>query len=182
MAMGPVTLGTRIRAEDPGHLSDFRYTRDLSQLLAKHSEEMQRTRMDTTAREKWQNARFEKAARIVKALGFRRKKEKHYPGSSFLIPGQFPPPPRVDESDTDSMYSNDYNEDYGNPQCPRWEEITEYLFRNRGPGELALDTMTSDIPEQVLYKYILERGGLDITVEEFRGFLATAHKKRELFR
>ena len=67
-------------------------------------------------------------------------------------------------------------------ECPRWGEITRYLFNNRGPGELALDTMIFDMPEPTLYKYILERGGLDITTEEFRQFLAFADYKKELFR
>lgn len=51
-------------------------------------------------------------------------------------------------------------------ECPRWGEITQYLFNNRGPGELALDTMIFDMPEPTPYKYILERGGLDITTEQ----------------
>lgn len=179
--MGPITFGTRLRAEDHEHLNNLRYNRSFSKLISKYSGPMPHTRMNTTPRERWQNAQFEKAAKIARAL-FSHRKEKFYPCSTFLIPGQFPPPAEEYESDTDSMYSDGYNDDYENPLCPRWEEITEYMFRNRGPGELALDTMTFDIPEHVLYKYILQRGGLDITAEEFRDFLAMAHKKLELFR
>jgi hypothetical protein len=65
--------------------------------------------------------------------------------------------------------------------CPRWTEIVEYLMRNRGPCELALDTMTFSMPEPTLYRYIMTRGGLDITPEEFRMFLRTANDRQELF-
>lgn len=68
------------------------------------------------------------------------------------------------------------------PPCPRWNEITQYLFNNRGPLDLALDTMDFDMPEQNLYKYILDRGipgGL--TPREFRNFLINAHSRGVLF-
>lgn len=50
-------------------------------------------------------------------------------------------------------------------------DLTEHLFANRGPLELALDAMTFDILEPTLYRYILDRGGLTITPAEFRQFL-----------
>ncbi|KAE9378280.1 hypothetical protein N431DRAFT_461813 [Stipitochalara longipes BDJ] len=61
------------------------------------------------------------------------------------------------------------------------DEITQYLFANRAPLELALNTMDFDIPEPTLYRYIMNRGGLDITPAELRQFLFTANNKKQLF-
>lgn len=65
--------------------------------------------------------------------------------------------------------------------CPRWDEITQYLFKNRGPEELALDTMKFEMPEPNLYRYILDRGGLDISIAEFRQFLGFANQTNQIF-
>jgi len=65
--------------------------------------------------------------------------------------------------------------------CPRWDEITSYLFNNRGPLELALDTMGT-IPVPSFYRYIRDRGGISLTPLEFRNFLGVASAKGELFR
>jgi hypothetical protein len=73
-------------------------------------------------------------------------------------------------------------EDEGIPDCPRWTEILNYLLNNRGPLELALDSLTFEIPEPTLYRYILNRGGLDISPTEWRAFLRTANHKGEYFR
>lgn len=84
----------------------------------------------------------------------------------------------VDESpDTE-----DEDDDETPPACPRWEEIKNYLFDTCGPRQLAWDTMTFDIPEWTLYRYIEGHGGLDITPMEWHEFLVVAHSKQELFR
>jgi len=78
-------------------------------------------------------------------------------------------PMEVDDSPLMPVYS-----------CPRYEEIRDHLFANRGPLELALDT-TEILSEPAFYRYIRERGGISLTPMEFRGFLGSASEKRELF-
>lgn len=58
--------------------------------------------------------------------------------------------------------------------------IMRYLNQNRGPLELGLDTM-GFVSEPTLYRYIRDRGGLDITPQILRSFLAKCNEKRELF-
>ncbi|KUJ09625.1 uncharacterized protein LY89DRAFT_787913 [Mollisia scopiformis] len=65
-------------------------------------------------------------------------------------------------------------------QCRRWDEIVAYLFANRGPKELALDTMTL-LSEPQFYRYIRGRGGINLTGLEFREFLAVANERGILF-
>ncbi|KAM0152810.1 hypothetical protein ACHAPG_007473 [Botrytis cinerea] len=64
--------------------------------------------------------------------------------------------------------------------CPRWNEITEHLFSNRGPLKLALDTMGL-LSEPTFFRYIRDHGGINLTSLEFRNFLGVADEKRELF-
>ncbi|KAF7923676.1 uncharacterized protein EAE98_007494 [Botrytis deweyae] len=64
--------------------------------------------------------------------------------------------------------------------CPRWNEITEHLFSNRGLLDLALDTMEL-LSEPTLFQYIRDHGGIDLTSLEFRSFLGVANQKQELF-
>lgn len=64
--------------------------------------------------------------------------------------------------------------------CPRWSEITSYLFQNRGPCQLALDTM-SILPVSSFYRYIRDCGGISLTPLEFWNFLGTANDRYELF-
>jgi hypothetical protein len=64
--------------------------------------------------------------------------------------------------------------------CPRYEEIKEYLFTNRGPLQLALDTM-GILSEPAFYRYIRDRGGISLTPMELREFLGYANERRELF-
>ncbi|KAH8586422.1 hypothetical protein B0O99DRAFT_585965 [Bisporella sp. PMI_857] len=79
------------------------------------------------------------------------------------------------------------HENYGNNPIPsplkdsHYQSISSYLLKNRGPLELALDTMDFDIPEATLYRYIIERGGLIISPRDFRSFLIQADKKGEYF-
>lgn len=75
------------------------------------------------------------------------------------------------------------DEDVAPPHsCSRWDEIAKYLVDNRAPGELPLDTMDFPMPEQNMFRYILDRGGLVITAVELREFLHVASEKQQLFR
>ncbi|KAF7867432.1 hypothetical protein EAF04_005515 [Stromatinia cepivora] len=64
--------------------------------------------------------------------------------------------------------------------CPRWDGITEYLFGNRGPLDLALDSMEI-LSEPTFFRYIRDHGGINLTPMEFRSFLGVANERRELF-
>jgi hypothetical protein len=69
-----------------------------------------------------------------------------------------------EDASTDSSESGDeatIEDEYG---CPpnEWETITKYLYANRGPYQLALDTM-GWLPEPAFHRYIRDHGGLDIT-------------------
>ncbi|KAN0108634.1 hypothetical protein V8E51_008376 [Hyaloscypha variabilis] len=86
--------------------------------------------------------------------------------------------PADPEDEDDADEDEDEGKEAQTLECPRWDEITQYLFANRAPLELALDTMDFDIPEPTLYRYIMDRGGLAITPAEFREFLFTANRKK----
>lgn len=64
--------------------------------------------------------------------------------------------------------------------CPRFNEIQNFLFKNR--LELALDSMDFPVPEHTLYNYILERGGIQLDADEWRAFLRICRDKKNLFR
>lgn len=64
--------------------------------------------------------------------------------------------------------------------CPRWDDITGYLFDHRGPLELALDSM-GVLSEPAFFRYIRDHGGITLTPMEFRGFLGVANEREELF-
>ena len=89
---------------------------------------------------------------------------------------------KMDVEDNNWEGESDEDEDpEPKPNCPRWEEIVGYVLRNRGPLELAWDTMNFEIPEPTLYRYIMKRGGLKITPMEWRAFLRVANYRGELF-
>ena len=67
------------------------------------------------------------------------------------------------------------------PTCARWREIRHYLFNTRGPSDLAWDSMTFEIPEWTLYRYIQARGGLALTPGEWHEFLVFADYRKKLF-
>ncbi|KAG4429548.1 hypothetical protein IFR05_014971 [Cadophora sp. M221] len=66
------------------------------------------------------------------------------------------------------------------PSCPRYDEIKRYLFANRDPLELALDTMRI-LPESTFYRYIRDHGRITISAHELRTFLHMALDNWELF-
>ncbi|ESZ90087.1 hypothetical protein SBOR_9533 [Sclerotinia borealis F-4128] len=66
------------------------------------------------------------------------------------------------------------------PPCPRFEEIREYLFANTLP--LALDTTKFQMPIMLMLQYIQSHGGIELTIDEWRGFLAVAEEEKCLFK
>ena len=88
--------------------------------------------------------------------------------------GPLPPEPEYEDDAGETEEEEKF-------ECPRWDEFTQYLFADRAPPQLALDTMDFDIPEPTLYRYIIDRGGLLITPAEFRQFLFTANNRKQLF-
>jgi hypothetical protein len=64
--------------------------------------------------------------------------------------------------------------------CPRYNEIRQYMFDNRAPGRLALDTMTI-LSEPQFFRYVRDCGGINLTGLEFRNFLGVADQRGELF-
>ncbi|KAF7895821.1 uncharacterized protein EAF01_009783 [Botrytis porri] len=64
--------------------------------------------------------------------------------------------------------------------CPGWNDITEHLFSNCEPLELALDT-TELLSVPTLFRYVRDHGGINLTSFEFRNFLGIANEKRDLF-
>lgn len=98
-----------------------------------------------------------------------------------LLIVQILPLPTHEDSESDT--SDEATEEWQCPPCPRWKEISQYLIDNRGPLELALDSMDFDIPEANLYRYIQDCGGLvdGLTPLEFRNFLVYAHTQGRLF-
>ena len=86
----------------------------------------------------------------------------------------------VDDEEENSQTELDDSPLIPDYSCPRYEEITEYLFASGGPLELALDTM-GILSEPAFYRYIKDRGGISLTPMEFRGFLSSADERGELF-
>lgn len=67
------------------------------------------------------------------------------------------------------------------PECPRYEEIRDYLRANRAQGRLCLDTMCFDIPLYTLFQYIQVFGGINITPEEWLAFIQNCDNRSEMF-
>ncbi|KAF8860479.1 hypothetical protein BDZ45DRAFT_688468 [Acephala macrosclerotiorum] len=65
-------------------------------------------------------------------------------------------------------------------RCPRWLEIVAYMCRNRAPLQLALDTMGT-LPVPVFYRYIRERGGINLSGLELWNFLGVANSRKVFF-
>ncbi|ESZ98553.1 hypothetical protein SBOR_1085 [Sclerotinia borealis F-4128] len=93
-----------------------------------------------------------------------------------------------DDDDEDDEDSDEEEEDNANkddeddeevPLCPRYDEIKNYLIRQR--RELAIDTLKFRMPEHLFYEYIRRNGGLYLSAEEWRGFLLNSTERKELF-
>ncbi len=65
--------------------------------------------------------------------------------------------------------------------CPRFNEIRNFLVANRGPTLLALDTMRI-LSLPVFYRYIRELDGpLNLSSLEIRNFLGVCNQERTLY-
>lgn len=160
MEMGPLTLGTRRLSDEPvdDGFQVLGSVDDLNNFMAAELG-MNAQQLDDV---KAENARRVRAAKIYATM------------NRDQLSSEFP--------DSDSDSADDQDETEESVECPRWDEITQYLFQNRGPLELAINTMTFEMSEPTFYRYIRERGSLDITPAEFRDFLKVAHRRRLLFR
>jgi len=78
-----------------------------------------------------------------------------------------------------SIEQGDYIEPRFEPPCPQFDEIRQFLYANR--TSLVLDTMDFEIPEHLLYSYVVAAGLMDLTPTEWRGFLIQCNRTAELF-
>ena len=170
--MGPLTEGTRRMVYDlEGYYNTVRQRKipgpdrplDISMTLEEKS--------------RWinENSRRGQARKIITKLKFQESQNWLY--------GAHPETRRDGVIDNlDSKWSDtDDEEDEPTPTCKRWNEIKNYLFANRGPNELAWDSMIFDIAEWTLYRYITERGGINLSPVEWHDFLVFADHKKQLF-
>ncbi|KAF7872441.1 hypothetical protein EAF04_003362 [Stromatinia cepivora] len=105
---------------------------------------------------------------------------------SFSIASWPPSPPPDDyEDDDDEEEEDEEDEDEDGedneevPFCPRYDEIKNYLINQK--RELAIDTMKFRMPEHTLHQYICRNGGINLSTEEWRGFLLNCTERMELF-
>jgi hypothetical protein len=90
-----------------------------------------------------------------------------------------------DEDDSMDLDTSD-GEDNNNlkkpnePLPPRFDEISRYLIKNW--SELALHSLHFEIPEHVLFAYILRNGGLELRADEWRSFLKCCNQKGLMFK
>jgi hypothetical protein len=66
------------------------------------------------------------------------------------------------------------------PLPPRFDEIGRYLIPNW--GELALHSLHFEIPEHILFAYILGNGGLELRADEWRSFLKNCNQSGLMFK
>lgn len=97
------------------------------------------------------------------------------------LEASYPLPPPVDnqEDDEDDEDEEEEEDDEEIPICPRYDEIRNYLINQR--RELAIDTMKFRMPEHTLHQYIRRNGGIDLSAEEWRGFLLNCNERKNLF-
>lgn len=177
--MGPLTLGTRRFA---GHHDEARSFQPISNpeiyqegFFAPYPIHHAMS-AEVKARHVSENERIGQVARILEKRRNTQGQQYHMYNPELLKNDL------IDRIDQDSDTEDEQGVDEVVPSCPRWSEITEYLFDNRGPLELALDSMTFDMPEATLYRYIMDRGGLKITPQEFRVFLRHCDHSNDLFK
>lgn len=170
--MGPLTFGTQ---RFTWHQQRYNNTTEIrSSNLAHVPVDISMT-FEQAARCKEENRRRSQASNIVASVTKDRALQSAY--GNLGADNQ-----RDDILDAfDCASDTDDEEDEKKPTCPRWREIRQYLFNTRGPSDLAWDSMTFEIPEWTLYRYIQMRGGLAITSDEWHDFLVFAHHKTNLF-
>lgn len=178
--MGPLTYGSRIFAEDFEQASNYQIMTNSSWAADPFYFMLRAISADMTDGERvywtFENQRRAQAQVIVQAssriLGAARPA---------LNPGSAIGNEEHGENEDDEDTSDEEESPEPVPVCPRWFEITEYMFENRAPLQLALDTMDFEIPEGTFYRYVMDRGGLQITPAEFREFLRCANHTDDLF-
>ncbi|KUJ19392.1 uncharacterized protein LY89DRAFT_780339 [Mollisia scopiformis] len=177
--MGPLTMGMRLLQTEPGKRADY-----FSWISAvdKELELTYALSIDPQAN-KIPPADYQRlvdATRIYLKMGILAEKRGElrsdkaftsWPrqfGTDQITAHPFDPLPDDEEIPTETYSS------------PRYDEIVNYLCRNRGPLELALDTMGT-LPTSVFYRYIRDRGGIDVLPMELWQFLGVANRKGEYF-
>jgi hypothetical protein len=176
--MGPLTYGARRFSDDPDEAQSFTLLQDprvTQRTYVWHEPIHEGMPHHIKVALRWENLRRSHVQGIVNSTGSSRNKQPKGTNPENEKDNVINAKDEVDTEDEDG-------EDEIVPACPRWFEITEYLFDNRGPLELALDTMTFDMPEATLYRYIMNRGGLNITTGEWRVFLRHCNFRDDLFK
>jgi len=75
---------------------------------------------------------------------------------------------------------DNYIEPHFIPPSNRHQEIQQFLFANW--DALALESMDFEIPEHLLYSYVVRAGLSDLTPTDWRAFLLECTRTAELFR
>jgi len=92
-----------------------------------------------------------------------------------------PDPEDLQSSSTSSMELDDnYEEPVFYPRSTRHEEIRQFFFTNW--AALALDSLDFEIPEHLLFSYVVRAGLSDLTPTEWRAFLLRCEELEDLFR
>ncbi|KAE9376538.1 hypothetical protein N431DRAFT_462367 [Stipitochalara longipes BDJ] len=86
-------------------------------------------------------------------------------------------PQQISTSSTGQV--NNYIEPRFEPPSYQFYKIRQFLFANR--VSLALDSLNFEIPEHLLYSYIVEAGLSDLSPTEWRGFLIQCSKNSYIF-
>ncbi|TGO58654.1 hypothetical protein BOTNAR_0177g00160 [Botryotinia narcissicola] len=84
-----------------------------------------------------------------------------------------------EESDEEEEEIEDEDDDEEIPSYPHYDEIKSYLINQK--KELAIDTMKFRMPEHTFHQYIRRNGGINLSAEEWRGFLLNSSERKELF-
>ena len=172
MKMGPLTEGTRRLAYLPENYHNTQVHLNLNNVDRPID-----ISMTDAEKARWtiENGRRTQSRRIMFTVSENRTIQS-------LVQGAHPDNRRDGSIDAwGSASDTEDEEDEETPRCDRWDEIRQHLFSNRGPNELAWDSLTFEIPEWTLYRYIRDRRGLAITSIEWHEFLVFADHRRELF-
>jgi len=173
LKMGPLTHGTRRWAENPDdwysterNTGPAAWSRAISESMPEAKKALYRL----------ENRRREQVRQILYLLQTKQ---------DFVKNQRTDPDDRRDVYDAYEDSASDTEDEEVvriSTACPRWDEICQYLFNNRGPNELAWESMDFEIPEWTLYRYIQFRGGLNLSPTEWHDFLVVASERKELFR
>lgn len=177
--MGPLTLGTRIFGmNDPNQPEWLGYI--TAGAPNKISSALKIMGLDPNLADAYDKAYLMQADNIYQRLGMApadRKQLNHSKASLTATGG------RKQADLTEHRYDTLPDEEEIPPwdiTSPRYQEIRTHLLANRGPLELALDTMNI-LPFPTFYRYIRERGGINLTAMELWNFLGEATKRQEFF-